>query len=283
MRRIGAIPQSSEFAGRLLDEPFAPTDLCRCQECLLAFRWPLMDKAELDALYRAGTTENWSPASAGPRPDWDLAAAWVAESNPRADVLDVGCFDGGFAERLPTGLRPFGVEIHREAARHAAEHHGVEMVADDFADLGNLERTFDAVVAFDLIEHVHDPRELVASLIEATAPGGSVIVGTGNVDAPTWRFERGRYWYCWYPEHIAFISPRWAHRAAASLGLEVVRIQKFARNPVRRRVLVEAAHNLAFLLLPQSLLRRLRRSPSDNPPIWASSRDHVLVEFRRPS
>ena len=264
----------------MLDEPFPPTELRRCGTCLLAYRWPLMPKDELDALYRAGTADNWSPAGEGPRPDWDLAARWVGESGGR-DVLDVGCFDGGFASRLPEGSRPHGIEIHAAAARIATERHGVQIVGDDFADLGSLGQSFDAVVAFDLIEHVHDPKAFLAILAAAVEPGGSVIVGTGNVDAPTWRLEGGRYWYSWYPEHITFISPRWCRLVAASLGLEVVHIDRIARNPSRRRFLVETANNLAFWVLPRRVLRWIRRSPHDGPPIWAASRDHIVVQFRR--
>jgi 2-polyprenyl-3-methyl-5-hydroxy-6-metoxy-1,4-benzoquinol methylase len=264
--------------------------LHRCRDCLLAFRHPRPDRHELDALYMAGVSDNWS-AEEVPRPDWDLAAQWIAQSHPTGSVVDVGCFDGGFAARLGDGIERYGVEIHSEAAQRASDQHGVTMIGSSYVDLLDSSEQYDCIAAFDLIEHVHNPQELLTMLASRVRPGGSVIIGTGNADAPTWRFMGSRYWYSWFPEHISFVSPRWSERAAAESGLRVERVQRLSRSP--GRFAFELAKNVFYRIFPESLtsavrLRMLRSrgvesipERDESPPVWVSSRDHFLVQFRK--
>ena len=289
VRRIGAIPPSSRFAGRDLDEPIR-ADLWACRRCRLRFRDPRPDIAELNWLYAAGAEDNWAAPQAA-RPDWRLAAEWVQEVCPEGRVLDVGCFDGGFFDHLGPSIGRYGVEIHDVAAANATERRDVRIVAASYTELAGLGATFDAVVSFDVIEHVHEPREFLRALAAVVRPGGSVIVGTGNADAPTWRLMGARYWYSWYPEHISFVSPRWFAQAAPELGLRQERMARFSRYPGGRSFAREAAMNVAFRVAPQlsgTLRQRLGRGaaglPSSDhnvPPMWSSAKDHFLVQLRR--
>jgi SAM-dependent methyltransferase len=278
VRRVGAIPPSSRFAGRELPQPIR-ADLFACRGCRLRFRDPRPDLDELNRLYAAGAEDNWAAPEAG-RPDWQLAAGWVHQLCPEGRVLDVGCFDGGFFDHVGPNVDRYGVEIHDVAAANATEKRGVRIVAG-----------FDAVVSFDVIEHVHEPREFLTALAAVVRPGGSVIVGTGNADAPTWRMMGSRYWYSWYPEHISFVSPRWFAQAAPELALQQERVARFSRYPGGRSFTREAAMNVAFRVAPQlsgTLRQRLGRSAAELPvsdhnvpPMWSSAKDHFLVQLRR--
>jgi 2-polyprenyl-3-methyl-5-hydroxy-6-metoxy-1,4-benzoquinol methylase len=289
VRRIGAIPPSSRFAGRDLDEPIR-ADLFACRHCRLRFRHPRPDIDELNRLYAAGAEDNWAAPEAG-RPDWRLAAEWVQELCPAGRVLDVGCFDGGFFDHVGSSVGRYGVEIHDVAAANATEKRDVRIVAASYTELAGLGASFDAVVSFDVIEHVHEPREFLTALAAVVRPGGSVIVGTGNADAPTWRLMGARYWYSWYPEHISFVSPRWFAQAAPGLALRQERVARFSRYPGGRSFTREAALNVAFRVAPQlsgALRQRLGRSSaglpvSDHnvPPMWSSAKDHFLVQLRK--
>lgn len=292
VRRVGAIPLSSRFAGRVLDEPLPPSALHRCSTCLLTFRYPQPDRDELNAMYVAGAPDTWTTAEIS-RADWDMAAQWIAESHPSGSVVDVGCFDGGFSAVLDEGIRCYGVEIHADAAKRASDQFGVTIIGADYSDLLDVPDQYDCIAAFDVIEHVHDPQELLTVLASRVKPGGSVIIGTGNADAPTWRFMGSRYWYCWFSEHITFVSPRWSERAAAKSGLRVERVQRLSRGAGQARFAIETVKNVVYRTVPDALTSPLRRRKlrrlgiesvtgrDDSPPMWASSRDHFLVQFRK--
>lgn len=289
VRRVGAIPLSDTFAGRRVDP--MPADLVRCEDCGLGYRDPQPSQATLARLYQAGSATAWS-VEVGSRRDWSLAAAVVARVAP-ANVLDVGCFDGGFLRMLPPGIERVGIEINPEAADRSREA-GVRIAASDLNELAGTAESFDCVVAFDVIEHVHDPAAFLKMLAGVVRPGGHLIFATGNFDAPTWRVMGSRYLYCWFQEHIAFVSPRWTERQAAPLGLSVVELTPFGHlesGPVG--FATGLAKNLLYRVAPGIVDASRKRSPADDaeqvlagelpaPPAWVSARDHFLAVLRKP-
>jgi len=87
-----------------------------------------------------------------------------AGCDARSAILDYGCGSGGFLALL------------RERGFAAAV--GFDEYEPSFADRAVLERSYDCVLAQDLIEHVADPRALVATLHALVRPGGVILIGT---------------------------------------------------------------------------------------------------------
>jgi 2-polyprenyl-3-methyl-5-hydroxy-6-metoxy-1,4-benzoquinol methylase len=287
---VGPIPDSYGFGGRYFDKPITGGHLVRCDDCGLQFRYPQLSKADLDQLYLNSTTEIWQYPTDG-RPDWEIASRLINSENSCRSVLDVGCFDGNFLRQLGPHFRLAGIEIHPEAAQRARDA-GVQIVGSDLACLEELDEQYDVVVAFDVIEHVSDPKAFLASLIRVAKPDGLIIIATGNTASLPWRMMRGQYWYCAIAEHIAFINPSWCKRAAGDLHLSVTHIANYTRKPASfRRASMHAMANLLFLLAPRlaahlkGLLKRLvqgRGNPeSPAPPVWLAAADHFLVSFRK--
>lgn len=99
------------------------------------------------------------------------AAALAARVAP-GSVLDAGCGEGfmsrALARSLPGAVRPFGLDLSREALQAGAELGGGagpgrtvqgSLVALPFGD-----RTFDLVVATEVLEHVDQPEAALAEL-----------------------------------------------------------------------------------------------------------------------
>lgn len=279
-RRIGAIPVASSFAGNPM-EGFA-ADLAVCRTCGLGFRSPQPPQDVLARLYEAGSGTAWSEATTDRR-DWEIAAEMVARVSA-ANVLDVGCFDGAFLDSLPPGVERVGIEINVDAAA-TAKGRGVRIAAEDLFDASLGEERFDLVAAFDVIEHVHDPRAFLGTMAGLVRPGGHLLFATGNLDARTWKLMGSRYLYCWFQEHIAFVSPRWTLAEAARHGLEVVDIVRFGHGPQGARAfLAGAVKNLLYKLAP-GLIARLRRAGvapdvALPPPAWTGARDHFVALLR---
>lgn len=287
---LGTIPPSIYFAGRLLSMPLEGGSLYRCGACGLAFRYPRLDKTELDALYSRGSVENWQSAPAA-RVDWQSARQWVSQYLPtEGNILDVGCFDGGFLRTIGPTYGRYGIEIH-EAASAKARKDGVRLIGTDFTDLPETKVVFDAVTSFDVIEHTHDPFAFLSSLAGATRKNGLIIISTGNSDSPSWRLLGASYWYCSIGEHLSFINPRWCKWAAPRLGIELKQVIKFSHaNETWQRWAGEALKNLFYAASPRgfSLLRRMGLGKAEyrehkelmsQPPYWISAKDHFICLF----
>lgn len=79
--------------------------------------------------------------------------------------------------------RVVGVEIQEAVVRYARKHYGgpnVEFVIGDVQSLPFADRAFQAVVSFETIEHLDDPRAFVREVKRVLTPGGLFIVSSPN-------------------------------------------------------------------------------------------------------
>jgi SAM-dependent methyltransferase len=293
LAKVGSLCASHTFAGKKLAEVVPGGNLWRCEECYLGFRYPTLAKAELDSLYRGGEDLTWSAPTAD-RTDWRIATDWLCDVLPNgASVLDIGCFDGEFLHGLGTRYDRFGIEIHPKARARAAQR-GIEIIGSDFQAMPDTLGPFDCIAAIDFIEHTKAPRRFVLELLDRIKPGGYLLIATGNMDAPTFRLMGAGYWYCAFPEHIAFVSPRWSKRICELTGLRCVRQLSFSHGRGGfRRNLVQATKNLVYYFspklffslrdhFPRSSNRAIQPSTDFLPPMWVAAKDHFLTLYKKP-
>lgn len=289
---VGEIPVTDRFAGLNLSGQLQGGRLYMCDKCYLYFRHPRLSKIELDELYKNGPMQNWG-IKPELRNDWKVAKDWIRKNLGLADkILDVGCFDGGFLEFLGDGYRRFGIEIH-EGARKLAQAKGILIVGSNFNALDKIIGKYDAVVAIDIIEHVHNPYLFLVKLSQATRKGGLIIVTSGDTESFTWRMAKHRYYYCVVAEHISFINLAWCRYVSSKLGLELIGVKRFSHSKTGfSQSALELGKNSIYVLFPP-LARWLRsqgfgkknvnkyKELLDHPPSYTSARDHLAVLFKK--
>lgn len=215
-KQLGRLQEGDYFAGRVLATPLEGGRLWGCADCRSMFRHPILPAASYFSLYQGGAPDHWSGGER--REDRRIIRSIVADSNI-GSVLDVGCGTGEFLASLPAGVARFGVEP--SAAALAARSRGIEVLAPELASWRGRGQ-FDAVTIIDVIEHIPEPRAFLTEAYLRVAPGGLLIVSTGNPEAFLWRRVLGaRFWYVTLPEHLTFpglgFFERWCHEAGATL------------------------------------------------------------------
>jgi len=97
------------------------------------------------------------------------------------EVLEIGCARGltGALLQEQLGCRVTGVELNPQVAREAASRLA-EVIVGDVETL-ELSRTFDAVIALELFEHLRDPFAFLQKVRRWLRPGGVMILSTPNV------------------------------------------------------------------------------------------------------
>lgn len=107
------------------------------------------------------------------RPEFNLAARHVPRG---ARVLDVGCGLGNFRHCVThadyTGLDPHFAEDGDDPSIHN-ETLGEHLVVNA--------ATYDAVCAFQVLEHISAPASLFGEMLRAAKPGGLVFIGVPHV------------------------------------------------------------------------------------------------------
>ncbi len=121
-----------------------------------------------------------------------VRAAWILARVKRAypatavRVLDVGCGAGLLSEALAqAGCDVLGLDAGAETI-NAAEAHAAGRGLNLAYRCGTAEAlaaegvTFPVITALEVIEHVAEPREFLASLAALLAPGGLLFISTLN-------------------------------------------------------------------------------------------------------
>ncbi len=242
-------------------------------------RWPLLPN--YGALYDNAAIDAWSLTPL--RKDQRLVQVLVEARLEARTVLDFGCYSGEFLARMPARLQRFGVEVSSAAAALAASQ-AAATVSATLQDPAFPPR-FDIIVAMDVIEHVPSPRALLDQLLGRLAPGGLLIITTGDGGNVLWRLAGPRWWYCYFPEHIAFISLRWLafHAAAAGGRLQAVQTFKYLDEPATaKRWWVWAKYLLRPARHADKRARHLVKHGHDlGVPGSGLLPDHLLVQITR--
>jgi 2-polyprenyl-3-methyl-5-hydroxy-6-metoxy-1,4-benzoquinol methylase len=149
--------------------------LCRGRESNLRFFWPL-DLAGSGRFYEKLTAKlNYYHDE-----NWEYSVA-LAHLPPKQRVLEVGCGDGRFLSMLKrAGHFGIGLDINELAVRMARSKGSDvrQATLERFAD--ECDQPFDALCAFQVLEHVCDPCSFVRSALRCLREGGLAIFAVPN-------------------------------------------------------------------------------------------------------
>ena len=287
---LGEIPDSDYFAGRVLEATIPGGRLVGCRSCDSMFRHPALPAPSYMTLYEAGAPTQWSGGDK--REDFRIIGAMLATSVGNPSILDLGCGSGDFLDSLTGNFLKNGIEPS-SAARHAASR-GVKILAPDIEQLVP-DAQFDVITIIDVIEHVTDPASLLSAAYAHVAPGGKIIVSTGDPECPWWRrVFKSKFWYASFPEHVSFPSlgffRLWCERNDARIGARrVVRHQSLGRWRFAWSALAQMAYYLspvAFNWMGRTAARvAAKPGPSRrtfSPGIPGVFLDHHIMVIERP-
>lgn len=102
---------------------------------------------------------------------WLVIRNWV-RINPADRVLDVGCDDGEIIARIPAALK-VGLDLNPRSPDP-----NVRLLCGDARCLPIPSGKFDAVFAFDIIEHIDNDRAVLAELVRVLADDGTLWIST---------------------------------------------------------------------------------------------------------
>ena len=195
-----------------------PFDVYACDACTIWFRHPLPDERELTAMYEdaryheSAYFQNARPGYRRRAPevriyrralaDLDRLARSSSGDDPVSAhdrlasgregrgavpgpgaaarrLLDVGCGPGVFLDLArEAGWEVAGVELSTRHAEHARTTFGLDIWQGDFLAAPFAPASFAAVTMWDFLEHVLDPRAVLAQARRLLIPDGLLLVFT---------------------------------------------------------------------------------------------------------
>jgi SAM-dependent methyltransferase len=104
----------------------------------------------------------------------------AAVGGPGRRVLDLGCRSGAVSQHYLPGNEVVGLDVDFAALRRATQR-GIKPVHGNVEDTLPFEdRSFDVVVAGEMLEHVRAPDEIVAEVRRVLQPGGTFVGSVPN-------------------------------------------------------------------------------------------------------
>lgn len=158
------------------------------------------------------------------------SAMFVKAPDASSSLLDVGCGAGDFmATMRDLGWRVSGVETDPQAVERAVQR-GLDVRHSGLEDAGFAGASFEALTMAHVIEHVHDPLQLLAECRRILKPRGVLVLLTPNSDS--WGHRRfGRDWRGLEPpRHMRVHNRRNLLRLLKSADLVPVRVATLAIN-----------------------------------------------------
>ncbi|MFZ5447604.1 MAG: class I SAM-dependent methyltransferase [Thermodesulfobacteriota bacterium] len=156
-------------------------------------------------------------------------AAYVAERLPTLKEEKVGDIGAGFGLFLEE-LRSFWPQAAMVAIEPSAQmanicrSKGFEVIQTTIEELPGQEGGFGLVSAFELLEHLHEPRLLLEKACQLLRPGGYFLATTLNGEGfdiqVLWEKSKSVF----PPHHLNFFNPRSLAGLCAAAGLTVEEI-----------------------------------------------------------
>lgn len=138
---------------------------------------------------------------------------------PGGRLLDVGCGDGELLRRMATmGWDVEGIDLDPQAVE-VARRRGARVRLGRLEEQDLPEDSYDAMTLNHVIEHVNDPKSLLAHCWRLLRPGGTLVALTPNGDS----LGRRRFGSDWFPletpRHLYVFTRRSLARVALGAGM----------------------------------------------------------------
>jgi 2-polyprenyl-3-methyl-5-hydroxy-6-metoxy-1,4-benzoquinol methylase len=102
---------------------------------------------------------------------------------PGDSILEVGCANGNFRMHLPEAIDYSGLEFNQKAI-DIARSRGINVYKKSLGEFAaNHAGRFDSVFAFQVLEHVSQPRQFLLDMMNVAKPGGMVVFSVPSEDS----------------------------------------------------------------------------------------------------
>lgn len=192
-----------------------------CRNCGLGFVNPRPTQKSIDRYYPDTFFDYFKQEVAFHNTRYAREAGYLTQAvtspeGRRPQLLDVGCANGDF----PRFMRGLGWDVEGvEIASNSNPIDDFPVYRSLFPDISVSEPRYDAVTAWAVLEHVHDPQAYFRKASQVLNPGGIFIFLATNFDSLSSR----RLYREDVPRHLYFFNKRTAGAYLDQAGLAMER------------------------------------------------------------
>lgn len=214
--------------------------LNKCHSCNCCFLLPKPTRRQMDAAYDASYFGQGESKFSG----WiekvldhfrfQRARTVMRYVKSPANVLDIGCGNGQFLQRLiQNDYNAYGLELPSKSAERASRVSGLNLKIGQLCEEDYETDFFDAVTMWHVIEHLSTPQNTLRIIEKILKPRGYLMISLPNIDSLQSRLFRGKWLHLDPPRHLFFFGALDLIKIMQAFGLEIVTIKYFSleQNP----------------------------------------------------
>lgn len=162
----------------------------------------------------------------------------------RTSILEIGSGPGHFLKTLEAKTaKAMGIEFNNEAIANKVTQFPIRSMSMEALAVENHD-SFDAIYAFQVLEHVSNPCALMKSAMECLAPNGIMMFSTPNNDYIS--FSEQNDPFDLPPHHIGQFNPVIFKKIGDALGLKTHTIITQKRRFIPSNVTECTRHSVAY-------------------------------------
>ena len=238
-------------------------DIVRCKKCDLVYTNPRL--CDYNATYLFGGSEDFDHIEDHARsklPVFQSALKQIitqqkrSGSQPGGNLLDLGCGSGHFLRAAQKeGFTGTGIEPVEGFARDATEKVGVNVIHDNIYTVDLPENHYEVITAWDVIEHVSDPKAMLTRCGRWLKPGGIMAL---RFPSSTWQKIKGVIFHQWLHSkrasfgptmHLYFFSDKTIRKMAQQVDLEVLKIFTTAAEANTQSTLLDGIKRVSYYMI----------------------------------
>lgn len=204
-------------------------NIIRCNDCEAGWQWPLQRTEQQSAVAFENAYSDQNEGSYFDPTKRDSVARCQCEfleskfAKP-GRLLDIGCGDGNFARLMADrGWDVIGLDPAILSSVIEQKSAGcLRLQPGSIADLNQYD-FFDVVTLWDVVEHVEKPAQLIAEAATRVAPGGSMVVETGNYQSAG-RVQSQGTWWNYQVDHRWYLAPPQLSALLTAAGLHNIEL-----------------------------------------------------------
>jgi len=199
-------------------------EIWECLQCEHVFSNPMHWPADLGSEYNNVVDKDYIDLFQAKEKTFNRTTKIVKKyTKPGGSVLEVGSYTGQSLRKIVlSGFKGTGIEPSNWAST-IARNLGLTVVHGTAEiEIPKLDRTFDGVVSWDVIEHVKDPQIFINLLSAKTKAGGFIFIST--MDRAHW-FAKflGPRWPWVIPMHLHYFDKSGLQKMGEKAGLDLIK------------------------------------------------------------
>jgi 2-polyprenyl-3-methyl-5-hydroxy-6-metoxy-1,4-benzoquinol methylase len=188
-------------------------DIVACKICDHRYMTPVVKQEFMNRYYSILNSEFYHASNNEPFnynfKEYNDYGEMIKGIKASGKILEIGCGNGFLLKMLEKlGYDCYGVEPSPMAYNHAKKKLGLNVENKFLTASSFYTQKFDVVILIDVVEHITGMQTFMKEVSSVMKEGGSIFIGTGNIDSLNAKIAGANWGYFLSWEHVSFFNKK---------------------------------------------------------------------------